>query len=334
MAISYQVLGRPFEDNALYVRVEPGESVHRFLFDCGEKVVDPLTNAELMSVNHLCFSHFHMDHISGFDSLFRLNYDRVDEPLHVWGPEGAQELLHHRLRGFTWDLVEGKKGRWILHEITGDWVSTAVAYTREAFSTLHRQGSSSFGGDLLTTDDFILEAAILPHHVPVLAYRISEPESVNVDPQALESLDIAPGEWLQTVKNTSRDPEEILHIGGQQYRLGVLQNRLLRRSSGESIAYVTDFIWEEKAIERLTSMLSGCEIVVCESTYLEEDRELATKNYHITARQAGEIARRADAGKLILVHYSQRYQDQGAEVLLEEARSVFPESYLPESWYN
>ena len=83
MAIEWQILGRAGADNALHVVVDSGQSRESFLFDCGEGVLDSLRPGEVQSVAYLAFSHFHMDHVSGFDGFFRLNYNRPDAPVTV-----------------------------------------------------------------------------------------------------------------------------------------------------------------------------------------------------------------------------------------------------------
>ncbi len=66
-------------------------------------------------------------------------------------------------------------------------------------------------------------------------------------------------------------------------------------------------------------------LFLCESTYLEEHRELAALHKHMTAKQAAAIAKEANAEKLILTHFSARYQT--LKKFESEARSIFPESY-------
>ncbi|MGZ3675881.1 MAG: MBL fold metallo-hydrolase, partial [Ktedonobacterales bacterium] len=75
MSIDFHILGDPGRDNALFVRVQTGQALHRLLFDCGEGCLSALPVAEVQAVDHLCFSHLHMDHIGGFDSFFRVTYN-------------------------------------------------------------------------------------------------------------------------------------------------------------------------------------------------------------------------------------------------------------------
>jgi ribonuclease Z len=90
---------------------------------------------------------------------------------------------------------------------------------------------------------------------------------------------------------------------------------------GDAVAYLTDFLLDTAAFERLLPALRGCRVVVCESAYLQEDEELARVNYHMTARQAATLAREAGVDKLILIHLSDRYRPAQWPQFLQEARA-------------
>ena len=66
-------------------------------------------------------------------------------------------------------------------------------------------------------------------------------------------------------------------------------------------------------------------MLLCESTYLDEERDLAHEYHHMTAKQAAEIARDSGVQTLILTHFSARYRDPSA--LEQEARQIFPNSF-------
>ncbi len=104
MTIRYRVLGQPGRDNALYVELDSGQSITRLQFDCGEACQRELGVSEIRAIDHLFFSHFHVDHVAGFDSFLRSNYNRPDKPVRIWGPVGAADIVHHRLRGAIWQI--------------------------------------------------------------------------------------------------------------------------------------------------------------------------------------------------------------------------------------
>jgi ribonuclease Z len=79
-------------------------------------------------------------------------------------------------------------------------------------------------------------------------------------------------------------------------------------------------------VPTLHEMLTGVDLLYHESTYCQDNLQLAEAYYHSTAAQAATVARDAHAGRLLLGHYSSRYSDE--TVFLNEARAIFPESYL------
>ena len=92
MTIKANVLGAPGRDNSVYVEVDSGQSITRLLFDCGYGCIDSLAVSDIQSIDAVFFSHFHMDHISGFDALFRHNYNRDDQPFLCIGPVSYTHL--------------------------------------------------------------------------------------------------------------------------------------------------------------------------------------------------------------------------------------------------
>ena len=93
---------------------------------------------------------------------------------------------------------------------------------------------------------------------------------------------------------------------------------------GDAIAYVVDTRPCPQAVE----LARGAKILICESTYLEQERELAHEYMHMTAKQAATLAKEAGVGQLILTHFSARYRD--VEELALEARTVFPNTFAAE----
>jgi ribonuclease Z len=331
MSIEFQILGEPGRDNALLVRIDSGQGVTRLLFDCGAGCLESLSRAEVAAIDHVFFSHFHMDHVCGFDAFFRVNYSR-QQPVRVWGPAGAIEILHHRFRGFVWNLVAGAPGEWYVSEVDGERVRGARFLTREAFATAYPEGERRFEGAVLDTPELVVEARVLEHGIPSLGYLVREKPRRNIDPRRLALLGLEPGPWLQAVKDPQLGDDEALQIGTRGYLLGDLRRSLMRTRPGDSVAYLTDFSLDESAAERLEEMLKGCRVLVCESQYLAEDAQLARRYFHLTAGDAARLARRCGVDRLILFHLSDRYDEEARGRFLAEARAVFAESHLPREW--
>jgi ribonuclease Z len=332
MSISFQVLGAPGHDNAVLVRVDSGQALHRLLFDCGDGCVHDLSLAEVQAVDQLLFSHLHMDHVGGFDAFFRANYNRISKPNTIWGPPQTGQIMHHRFRGFLWNLVEGQPGRWEVYDIQSDQLIGVRCELHEAFALAHPLGARPHSGTIVDTMDFTITALQMEHLTPSLAYIVREKPRVNIDPAWLAGLGLRPGAWLQRVKERRADESATLVVDGTAYDLAALRATLLVETPGESLAYLTDFILDDAAYERLVPALRGCTTAICESQYRQADLALALRNYHMTAAQAAELARRAGIARLILFHLSDRYRPAEWLELLAEARAIFPETYLPSHW--
>jgi ribonuclease Z len=332
MGIAYRVLGWPGFDNALFVRVDAGQALHRLLFDCGEACLYGLTAADVLGVDHLCFSHLHMDHVGGFDTFFRANYARETRPNVVWGPPRTAEILHHRFRGYMWNLYAGDPGVWEVGDVFPDRVERTAYYTAEAFAGAHPLGTAPFAGTLLDTPDYALAALHMDHHTPSLAYVLREKPRVNVDVARLAALGLTPGPWLRVVRDRDAGGPATVEVGGATHEVARLRRELLVETPGDSIAYLTDFLLDDAARERLLPALGGVRTVVCECQYRAADGELALKNRHMTSAQVAALARDAGVGELVLFHLSSRYRPPEWRALLEEVRAIFPAARFPEGW--
>ena len=157
-------------------------------------------------------------------------------------------------------------------------------------------------------ENFTIEAHFLDHGVDNVGWRITEPDVYKFDRAKLKSFGIE-GPLVRKLE----EAREITHQG-KKIRIEDVAN--LRK--GRVFASVID----TKPTPAAVTIAKNADLFLCESTYLEEHRELAEKYHHLTAKQAAEIAREANAKQLILTHYSARYQD--LEIFEEEAKTIFP----------
>ncbi|HEX2866477.1 MAG TPA: MBL fold metallo-hydrolase [Ignavibacteriales bacterium] len=333
MSIQYQILGRPGRDNAMFVWVNSGTQFFRLLFDCGEGLLREIRQSDIKAIDHLFFSHTHIDHIAGFDYFFRRNYDREEKPVYVWGPEKTSGIIQHRLLGFIWNLISEAPGKWYVTDISESSMASFSFKTKEGFEVKHFEGETDFNGLVLETPGFKVKAAIMNHIIPTIAYVVSENDSLNINKAELLQSGLPQGAWLEKLKDLRLDENEIISLDGNGFRLKDLREKLLITTPGEKIAYLTDFVNDDLSRRRAIELIEGCDTVVCESQYSYLDEELAKKNYHMTTRQTASLAKEAGAKKLILFHVSERYsQEEDYPALLQEARKIFPETYFPEEW--
>jgi len=115
-----------------------------------------------------------------------------------------------------------------------------------------------------------------------------------------------------------------LIVDGKTFAVADLQAKLLVESPGQSIAYVTDFLLDSATHDRLSSWLSGCNILICEAQYRHDDDELAERNYHATTSRVASLAKAAEVDQLLLFHLSGRSSVAEWQAMLEESRKIFP----------
>ncbi len=165
----------------------------------------------------------------------------------------------------------------------------------------------------LVHDDgkFRIEAVFLEHGVNNIGWRITEPDTLKFDQKKLNDSGIK-GLAVKELREKG-----VVEIGGHTIRLEDVS--WIR--SGDSFAFVVDTLYCQSAID----IARGAKLFLCESTYLEEHKELAREHHHLTAKQAATIAKEAGVQQLILTHFSARYQQ--VEAFEKEARAVFPNAF-------
>ena len=144
MSTTFQILGAAGRDNALLVQVDSGQAVERLLFDCGEGCLSDTALGDILAIDHLLFSHLHVDHVAGFDSFFRCTFNRDTKPNRIWGPPETARILQHRLQGFLWNLHEEMSATWFVSDVHLDQIRTTRFELREAFAVAHDEGAQPY----------------------------------------------------------------------------------------------------------------------------------------------------------------------------------------------
>ena len=237
MSIHVRILGAAGRDNALLVQVDSGQAVERLLFDCGDGCLTELSFAEVQAIDHLFFSHQHMDHIGGFDSFFRCTFNRETKPNRVWGPPGTARILQHRFQGFLWNLHEQMAGTWLVSDIHPEQIRTARFELGEAFAIAHDEGTPP----PLEGAGYVVETLTMDHRTPTMAYVVREKSKWNIDMSRLGAMGLRPGPWLKPLKDLSA-PASTVIIDGVVHSGEELRAKLLTETRGDSIAYLTDFL--------------------------------------------------------------------------------------------
>jgi ribonuclease Z len=335
MPLSFEVLGQPGRDNALFVKIDTGQAVTRLLFDCGDGCPHALQFPDLLAVDHLFFSHLHMDHVAGFDQFFRANFNRETKPNVVYGPPGTAEILHHRFRGFLWNLVaDSPPVNWNVIDLLSATTREFQFQLDEGFRTAHVVGEWPRSVAVLNGEGFTVEAHLMDHGTPSVAYVVRESPRVNVDTEKMKAKGLAPGPWVKRLRGPKAATGETIDIKGEAVPLAALQDELLVTTHGDSIAYLTDFRMDEAARTYLAEHLKGVNTVLCECQYRAGDRDLAERNMHMAGDEVAMMASAAGVGRLILFHLSDRYTRAEWPELLGEARAIFPNTSFTPGWIS
>jgi ribonuclease Z len=184
------------------------------------------------------------------------------------------------------------------HEVTAHYPASGQRFfDRLRYATAYRETVRltetpvAADGVLATTASYTIDARRLSHPVESYGYRITEPDGRRILPEKLAAHGI-------------KGPDV-----GRLQREGVLDGVTLDEVSeirrGQRFAFVMD----TRLCDGVHALSEGCDMLVIESTFLDEDARLAADHGHLTAGQAARVARDADVRHLVLTHFSQRYSE-------------------------
>ncbi|MFQ5458521.1 MAG: hypothetical protein ACE5FC_08745, partial [Myxococcota bacterium] len=104
--------------------------------------------------------------------------------------------------------------------------------------------------------------------------------------------------------------------------MGDLRRLVAKIDPGARLVYVTDALYSEANAEKIMALARGAERLYCEAMFMEKDSARAAERFHLTAAQAGGLARRAGVGALEVFHLSPRYSGD-PEAVIAEAQAAF-----------
>ncbi|MFF9058186.1 ribonuclease Z [Streptomyces sp. NPDC014882] len=146
-------------------------------------------------------------------------------------------------------------------------------------------------GPLAVTASYTLQARRLSHPVESYGYRLTEPDGRRMLPDRLAAHGL-------------RGPD-VGRIQREGSVGGVSLEEVSEVRRGQRFAFVMD----TRLCDGVGELAEGCDLLVIESTFLDEDERLADDHGHLTAGQAGRVARDAGVRHLVLTHFSQRYAE-------------------------
>lgn len=289
-----------------------------FLIDLGR--IDRTSATTLLRIERVFVSHTHMDHFMGFDQLLRVFLAR-DTTLRIYGPEGIADCVQGKLHGYTWNLTDEYE---FAIEVTEVSATTLTGWRFAAKTKFAREPLGAprpFDGVVFQDKVCTVTAAPLDHKVVSMAYAVAEHPHMNVRPDALERSGVRPGPWLNQLKTALRagaSPESQIEVApGDVRTVAALRDELLTVTPGQKIAYTVDTLFSPANAEKIVRLATDADVFYCESPFLDGDIDQASRRYHLTAGQAGALARAARAKRLHVFHFSPRYEGRYGELVAE-----------------
>ena len=262
-----------------------------FMIDCGEGAQLQFRKSHLKfsRLNHIFISHLHGDHCFGLLGLIStLNLLGRTAELHIHSPKGLETLLTPMLDFFNRQMTY----KILFHEFD----------TKEPMQIY---------------EDRSLTVTTIPlrHRMPCCCFLFAEKRRPNHIIREMVDFYQVPVYELNRIKNGA----DYVTPEGK-----TVSNNLLTRPSApsRSYAYCSDTIYLPSIVEQI----KGVDLLFHEATFANEDAPRAKETFHTTAAQAAEIARKAEVKKLLIGHFSARYEDEN--ILLQEASAIFPDTQL------
>ena len=263
-----------------------------WLFDCGEGTQHQILRSplKLSRLERIFITHLHGDHLFGLPGLISSRaYQGGDTPLVIYGPKGLKKFVETALA-----LSESR-----------------INYKLEIVE--HN------GGTIFEDDTFRVESALLEHRIDSYGYRVIEKDLPGkLDAAVLARHGIRPGPLYGRLKKG----ESITTPDGYVLQAGDV---LGAPKAGRIVTVLGD----TRPCIAVGELAQNADMLVHESTFLQELAQTAYEYHHSTAYQAALAAKEAGAKGLLLTHFSSRYKsDEQLLRLQQEAEAVFPGAVL------
>lgn len=291
--------------SAIILKFDQGSSL--WLFDCGEGAQQQFARAKLSlaRVSHIFISHLHGDHLFGLPGLLgsRSLQCAATAGLTVFGPQGIADYLRHCF---------------------------AVTQTKLGYPIMIREFEDD--GVLVEDAGVTVTIASLCHGIPSYGFAIQEaPHPGRFFADLAMQQGIPPGPLYGRLKSG----ENVVLPDG---RLVMARSVVADPVPGRKVTILGD----TAPCEQAARLAREADVLIGESTFAENESQIAARSHHSTARQIAELARSAHVRTLILTHVSARYQDvedapeseSESHPLLTEARAVFAHTLLAHDFYR
>ena len=262
-----------------------------FLIDCGEATQIQLRKYKLrfQSINHVFISHLHGDHFFGLPGFLASMHllGRKNE-LTIFGPPALNEIIT------------------LIHKHSDTYLSYPINFVSTQNKTK----------ELLWEDDKVeVYSFPLQHRINTTGFLFKEkPLPKSIDKYKLEKYNVS----FSEIHKLKLGFDAIDNNGI------VIKNSDLTINPQAPRSYA--FCSDTRFFEGLASDIKGVDLLYHESTFLQDKEDRASQTYHSTSKQAANMAVLSDAKKLVLGHFSARYDD--LTIFLNEAKPIFENTEL------
>ncbi|WP_075559089.1 ribonuclease Z [Parabacteroides timonensis] len=262
-----------------------------YMIDCGEGTQVQMRNMRIKfsRLNHIFISHLHGDHCFGLPGLLStLGMLGRTGDLVIHAPKEIENYMRPVLDTFC-------KG--MPYEVRFNHIDT-------------------YSHSLIMEDRSLSVYSIpLKHRIPTCGFLFAEkPKEAHIIREMIDFYQV-PVKWMKDIKQG----KDYITPEGE-----IIPNSRLTRPSvaPKRYAYCSDTAYSPSIIP----IIEGVDLLYHEATFMESDKARAKETFHSTARQAAKIALKAGVKRLVIGHYSARYEDLAA--LHKEAREIYPDTIL------
>ncbi len=259
------------------------------LIDCGEGIQRQIITARKKAtrIDALLITHWHADHSAGIPALLQsMSFNEREKELLIIGPKGTKNKIELIYKIFPF---------------------------RPKFKIIITEVDSKKPKKIAEDKEYEVWAVNAKHRETCIAFFAKEKDKNKIDLEYLKKFGLGQSKVLgelQKGKDIVFNNKKISH------------KKATYTKPGKKITYITDTQYTKPLVE----LAKNSDILICEATFIENDRESADVSTHMTAGEAGKLAKSSKSKKLVLTHFSTRYKSKAEH--LKEAKKEFENTVL------
>ncbi len=252
-----------------------------FLIDCGEGTQTQITRYKIRQskIGYIFISHLHGDHYFGLIGLITtMGLLGRKQILHIYGPAQLQDIIHLQLS-----------------------VANTILPFELAFHALETESI------IVDHSKFTVSCFATQHRIPCWGFIFSEKKM----PRKIDRVKCLEFEIPSAFYDQIKNGQDYYKKNGE-----LIKNEWVSfaNTPSRSYAFCADSLYDESIVNKVAKV----NLLYHETTYLKDMELRAAERFHSTTIQAAAIANKANVGKLLIGHFSSKYEDL-ADFLTETA---------------